>query len=58
MTNNELQSVLSNHKLWLADSSQGERADLRGADLRGADLIGANLTGANLTGANLTGADL
>ena len=54
MTNNELQSVLSNHKLWLADSSQGERADLREVDLRRANLTGANLTGANLTRADLT----
>ena len=40
MDDNKIQSVLSNHKLWLADSSQGERANLRGTDLTGADLIG------------------
>ena len=61
MTNDELQSALANHKLWLADPSQGERADLRWLDLAEARMIGANLreallTGADLWGANLTGA--
>ena len=67
MTNDELQSALANHKLWLADPSQGERADLREVDLRRvnlrwanlieADLREADLRGADLTGANLRGAN-
>ena len=64
----ELNKILSNHKLWLMDESNGIRADLSGADLEyanldGADLRDANLSsadlgGANLSGANLSGADL
>ena len=59
----ELNKILSNHKLWLMDESNGIRADLRdanlyGADLGGADLRDANLYGADLGGANLSGADL
>ena len=59
----ELNKILSNHKLWLMDESNGIRANLSGvdleyADLDGADLRNANLSGANLKGANLWGADL
>ena len=59
----ELNKILSNHKLWLMDESNGIRADLSGADLEyanldGADLCEANLSGADLGGANLGGADL
>ena len=59
----ELNKILSNHKLWLMDESNGIRADLSGvdleyADLDGADLCDANLSGADLGGANLGGADL
>ena len=69
----ELNKILSNHKLWLMDESNGIRADLRHvdlkyanlygddlryADLSGADLYGANLYGANLGHANLYGANL
>ena len=59
----ELNKILSNHKLWLMDESNGIRADLSGADLEyanldGADLCDANLSGADLGGANLSGADL
>ena len=59
----ELNKILSNHKLWLMDESNGIRADLSGvdleyADLDGADLRDANLSGADLGGANLGGADL
>ena len=54
----ELNKILSNHKLWLMDESNGIRADLRCADLRGADLRHANLRGANLWYADLRGADL
>ena len=64
MTQEELNEVLKQHKLWLNSSkSMGKRADLSymdlsGADLSGADLRYADLTGVNLKGANLRGADL
>ena len=68
ITKKELDSILNEHKMWLRNDPEGERADLRGADLviadlvradlRGADLREANLYGADLTGADLTGADL
>ena len=59
----ELNKILSNHKLWLMDESNGIRANLSGvdleyADLDGADLRNANLSGADFGGANLWGADL
>lgn len=69
----ELNEILSNHKLWLMDESNGIRADLSGvdleyanlygddlryADLSGADLYGAYIEGANLGHANLYGANL
>ena len=54
----ELNKILSNHKLWLMDESNGIRADLSGVDLEYADLDGANLSGADLSGADLKGADL
>ena len=70
---NNLNEILEQHALWIKDSSQGKKADLREADLqwanlqwanlqwadlRGADLRGANLQWANLRGANLRGANL
>ena len=54
----ELNKILSNHKLWLMDESNGIRADLSGADLEYANLDGADLRDANLSGADLRGADL
>ena len=59
----ELNKILSNHKLWLMDESNGIRADLSGVDLEyanldGADLGDANLSGADLGGTNLSGANL
>lgn len=69
----ELYEIISNHKLWLMDESNGIRADLRHvdlkyanlygddlryADLSGADLYGAYIEGANLGHANLYGANL
>ena len=53
MTKEELNAILEKHKKWLADESDGERADLSGAYLYRADLSGANLSGADLSGANL-----
>ena len=43
MNNDELKTILDQHKLWLANSATGARADLRGANLRGADLRVADL---------------
>ena len=54
----ELNKILSNHKLWLMDESNGIRADLSGVDLEYANLDGTDLRDANLSGANLRGADL
>ena len=54
----ELNKILSNHKLWLMDESNGIRADLSGVDLEYADLDSADLRDANLSGADLRGADL
>ena len=54
----ELNKILSNHKLWLMDESNGIRANLSGANLRGANLRGADFSGANLRGANLEHANL
>ena len=57
ITQEELDHVLENHKIWLNDDG-GESADLRYANLWGANLHCANLQGANLWGADLQGADL
>ena len=54
----ELNKILSNHKLWLMDASNGIRADLSGVDLEYANLDGADLGDANLSGADLGGANL
>ena len=54
----ELNKILSNHKLWLMDESNGIRADLSGVDLEYANLDGADLGDANLSGADLGGANL
>jgi uncharacterized protein YjbI with pentapeptide repeats len=54
----ELASVLADHAKWLANPSQGKRANLTRANLTRADLTRANLTGANLSGADLTRANL
>ena len=52
----ELNEIISNHKLWLMDESNGIRADLRHVDLKYANLYGDDLRYANLHGANLYGA--
>ena len=54
----ELDVIFTNHKLWLLNSEEGERADLSGLDLRDAYLEGANLRGVNLRGADLRRANL
>ena len=68
ITKKELDSILNEHKMWLRNDPEGERADLtgvnlygaylRGADLTGADLVRADLVRADLRGADLIGADL
>jgi len=58
MTDKELKDILDQHKVWLSDSSKGNRADLSRVDLSGADLSRADLRGANLYGANLSRANL
>ncbi len=58
LIDDELNTILENHKKWLYNEDGGSCADLRGANLRGANLRGANLCGADLRGANLRGANL
>jgi hypothetical protein len=54
----ELQEILTKHRMWSNGEAGGECANLDGANLDGAYLRGANLRGANLRGANLRGANL
>lgn len=49
----ELNMILSDHNLWLADKTKGKRANLSHADLRGADLSGADLSYADFSYADL-----
>ena len=63
MNKEQLNDILKNHKKWLEDEEDGERANLIGANLSGgnlrcADLSDANLRGGNLSWANLSYADL
>jgi len=73
ITQEELDQVIADHKLWLANPTTGKRAnlscvnlagtnlyraDLLYADLRSADLSAANLSHANLSGADLSDANL
>lgn len=53
MSQEELQDILSKHKLWLEDKEGGEQAKLNGFDLRDADLSDADLRDADLRGANI-----
>ena len=53
-----IQQILADHALWIADNSVGTRANLSGADLSRANLRHANLSGADLSGADLSGASL
>lgn len=52
MTQEELDTVLANHKLWLEEKG-GKRANLYGAKLDFLDMTGAILCGANLNATNL-----
>lgn len=58
MNQEQLQTILDDHKLWLLDNTKGKKADLTDANLIAANLTSADLTDANLYGANLTGACL
>jgi hypothetical protein len=73
ITQEELNEIIQNHKLWLEGETKGKRADLsysdlsysnlswvdlRGVDLSYSNLIGANLSNSDLRGADLRGADL
>jgi uncharacterized protein YjbI with pentapeptide repeats len=69
ITQNELSSLVAEHKAWVSntwqesDQKAGIQLQLRGADLtgarlQGADLRSADLQGADLIAANLSGADL
>ena len=57
MTQEELNTILENHKKWLEENG-GERANLKGANLRDADLYGADLRDADLRDADLRDANL
>lgn len=56
ITVDELQTIISNHALWIADDKTGVRANLRDADLRGANLRSVDLSDADLRDADLSGA--
>ena len=61
MTQQELDTIIENHKHWLMGDCKGGgylRADLRGVNLRGANLRGADLREANLREADLDGVNL
>ena len=58
MNATDLTAIMEAHAAWLADSSHGERANLRGANLSKANLSDANLSDANLSCANLSRANL
>ena len=57
-TEEELNKILEDHKLWLTDRTTGKRADLSGANLENVNLTLANLSNADLRHANLRYADL
>jgi len=58
ITQEKLDDIIAQHKIWLEGNGEGKRADLRWADLSGADLRGVDFSYATLFGANLCGADL
>ena len=57
MNEDELKSMLEQHRLWL-DSNGGKRADLRYADLQYANLRGVDLQRADMRGVDLRRADM
>ena len=58
MNKEQLNDILENHKKWLDDEEDGERANLIGANLRFANLSDTNLSYADLSGTDLSYADL
>lgn len=58
MSQEELNEILAAHAKWLANDSDGVRADLMAADLRGLDLKFASLSGAGMALSDLREADL
>jgi uncharacterized protein YjbI with pentapeptide repeats len=54
ITTEQLKKILAKHAEWLADNSNGFRADLSYADLSSTDLVGVNLSYANMIGVNLS----
>lgn len=63
MDQQQLNTVLSEHKKWLKNNAEGKRANLSGAylryaDLRYADLRGADISDTHIRYANLRYADL
>jgi uncharacterized protein YjbI with pentapeptide repeats len=68
ITDEELQIILADHKVWLLDNSNGKQANLSGLNLQNSNLSGLNLKGvhlrnvdlsfSNLENANLSDSDL
>jgi uncharacterized protein YjbI with pentapeptide repeats len=58
LTKKQIAKFLEDHKKWLLNNEEGNRADLSRADLSRADLRGADLSRANLSRADLRGANL
>jgi hypothetical protein len=58
MNQEQLNTILEQHKKWMNNRGDGKRADLQRANLREANLQGANLQWADLREANLQWADL
>ncbi len=54
----KLDNIVREHSKWLANNSNGTKADLSHANLRGAELSDAELSDANLSYANLKEANL
>jgi hypothetical protein len=54
----ELNEILENHKLWLIDNNKGKRANLSGSDLSDSDFSHSNLSDSDLSHSNLSGSDL
>ena len=57
LTQERLNEIEYEHAQWLADPSQGKRADLSGVDLRGLSLAGMDFRGVNAMNASFEGCD-
>ena len=58
ITDEEFEKIMSEHELWLTDSSKGKRADLCDLSLIKHKLAGRNFSRARMSGVNLFKADL